>query len=75
MQITVVAVICHMLSPIPEPVCHEEIVVKDDMSMQMCMLAEPGVAEWKERSIYRGDQWRILRIMCKPGDYEPRDAI
>jgi hypothetical protein len=33
MQITVVAIMCHALGTISQPVCREEIVVKDDMPM------------------------------------------
>lgn len=75
MQITVVALVCHMIAPIPEPVCREEIVVKADMPMQACFLSQPAIADWKERSIFRGPQWTIGRIKCVPGDYEPKDAI
>lgn len=76
MQITVVAVVCHTLAALPNsPVCHEEIIVKDDMSMEACMIAQPAVADWKEHSIYRGPQWSIARVKCIPGEYVPRDAI
>jgi hypothetical protein len=40
MQITVVAVMCHALGAISQPVCREEIVVKDDMPMQACFLSQ-----------------------------------
>jgi hypothetical protein len=73
MQITVVAVMCHALGAIPQPVCREEIVVKDDMPMQACFLSQPALAEWKEHSIFRGEQWTIGRIKCVPGDYAPKD--
>jgi hypothetical protein len=33
MQITVVALMCHTLAGISQPVCREEIVVKDEMPM------------------------------------------
>ena len=52
MQITVVAVMCHALGAISQPVCREEIVVKDDMPMQACFLSQPALAEWKEHSIF-----------------------
>jgi hypothetical protein len=73
MQITVVAVMCHALGAISQPVCREEIVVKDDMPMQACFLSQPALAEWKEHSIFRGEQWKIGRIKCVPGDYAPKD--
>ena len=75
MKITVVASVCHALTNISAPVCHEEIVVQDDMPMQMCLLSQPAIAEWKANSLYRGDQWTINRIRCIPGDYQPKDAI
>ena len=82
MQITVVAVMCHYdrsdrpacrSAPLPDPVCREVIVIKDDMPMQSCMLSQPALADWKGRSIYRGDQWWISRIKCVPGDYVPKE--
>lgn len=75
MQITVVALLCQMLGSIPEPVCHEEIVVKDEMPMHACELSQAAIAQWKSQSIYRGDIWHIARIRCIPGDYVLRDAI
>jgi hypothetical protein len=75
MQISVVAVMCHSLAAIPQPVCREEIVVKDDMPMQMCMLSQAAIANWKGTSIFRSDEWKIARIKCIPGDYQPKDAI
>lgn len=75
MKITVVAVLCHSLGTISQPVCREEIVVEADMSMQACMIAQPAIADWKMRSIYRGDSWTIARIKCVPGDYVLKDAI
>jgi hypothetical protein len=74
MQITVVALMCHSLANISQPVCREEIVVKDEMPMQACMLSQPALAEWKANSIYRSDQWKIGRIKCVPGDYAIKGA-
>jgi hypothetical protein len=67
MQITVVAVMCHTIGvftpesvgTVPAPVCREVIVVKDDRPMQSCMLSQAALADWKERSIYRGGQWGL----------------
>jgi len=81
MQITVVALMCHTLGAtitqsvhtVPEPTCREEIVAKQDMTMQACLLSQPALADWKEKSIYRGVQWKIARIKCVPGDYVPKD--
>jgi hypothetical protein len=74
MQITVVALMCHTLGTISQPVCREEIVVKDEMPMQACMLSQPALADWKAHSIYRGDEWKIGRIKCVPGDYAIKGA-
>jgi hypothetical protein len=83
MQITVVVVMCHTIGAfvpesvgtLPDPVCREVIVIKGDMPMQSCILSQPTLADWKERSIYRGDQWRISRIKCVPGDYVPKERV
>jgi hypothetical protein len=83
MQITVVAVMCHTIGAISpqsvgtlrDPVCREVIVIQNDMPMQACMLSQPALADWKERSIYRGEQWRVSRIKCVPGDYVPKQRI
>jgi hypothetical protein len=75
MQISVVVVMCHSLAAISQPVCREEIVAKDDMPMQMCILSQAALADWKVKSIFRSDEWKIARIKCVPGDYQPKDAI
>jgi hypothetical protein len=76
MIITVVATLCHTLGAIPQPVCREEIVVQEDMAMQACFLSQPALAQWKEASIYRGDNWTIQRIKCVPGSgYVIKDKI
>jgi hypothetical protein len=65
---TVAAMMCHSLGvsiaqavedSLPEPVCREELVIKNDIPMQSCMLSQAALADWKERWIYRGDQWSI----------------
>ena len=83
MQITVVAVMCHTIGATvaqsvdtsPDRLCREVMVIKDDMPMQACMLSQPALAEWKDRSIYRGASWWISRIKCVPGDYVPKERI
>jgi hypothetical protein len=83
MQITVVAVMCHTLGAItpqsvdtlPDSICREVIVIKDDMPMQSCMLSQPALADWKKRSIYRGEQCLISRIKGVPGDYLPKERV
>ena len=76
-QITVVVVICHTIGAfvpesvdtLPDPVCREVIVIKDEMPMQSCMLSQPALADWKERSIYRGDQ----SAGSNASDYMPKE--
>jgi hypothetical protein len=83
MKITVVAVTCHrsappsLSRPTPHriPSCREVIFIKDDMSMQSCMLSQPALAEWKDRSIHRGASWWISRIKCVPADYVPKERV
>jgi hypothetical protein len=41
----------------------------------LAMLSQPALADWKDRSIYHGDQWRISRIKCVPGDYVPKQRV
>jgi hypothetical protein len=74
-QITVVALLCHSLAGISGPVCHEEVVVKNEMPMQLCALAQPLIADWKEKSRFSGEQWNVVGFHCEDGDYVPRDAI
>jgi hypothetical protein len=42
--------------------------------MQACMLSQPAIADWKRRSVFRGDQWNVARIKCVPGDYVLKGA-
>lgn len=51
-MITVVALLCHSLAGIPAPVCREEIITQQNMPMTACMMGQPEVADWKEKSIY-----------------------
>ena len=69
MIVSVIAVLCS------QAICHEEIVVKDDMSMQACMISQPALADWKAHSMFQGDQWTIARIKCVPGEYVLKDRI
>jgi len=67
MQLTVVAVMCHMLGTVvaesvgtqDQPFCREVVVIRQDMPMQACMLSQPALAEWKANSIYR--RWLAYR--------------
>lgn len=74
MLITVVAIVCRIASPVPSaPVCHEEIVIQDDMPMQTCIMSQAAVADWKSRSRFVGDGWRIARVRCVAGTYLRKD--
>jgi hypothetical protein len=78
MMITVVALMCHTIAALPNsPVCREEIVVQDEMSMASCMMAsQAGIANWKASSrVFQGDQWAVAKVRCIPGDYQPKDSI
>ena len=75
MHITVVAVLCHTLGTISAPVCREEIVTEGDMPMMACMIDQPALADWKNKSIFRGDQWTIAKYKCVPGDYVLKDRV
>lgn len=74
MQISVVVLLCHTLGTIPQPVCREELVIKDDMPMQACLISQPALADWKSKSIYQSDAWHIARIKCVPGSYVIKDS-
>lgn len=74
MQISVVLTLCHSLAVIPAPVCREEIVARTD-TMQACFFSQPALADWKSKSVYRGEAWSIAKVRCIPGDYQVRDSI
>jgi hypothetical protein len=75
-MITVVAMLCHMVEAITSPVCHEEIVVRTQMTIMECMMGhQQAVSEWKENSRFQGDQWKVTLVRCAPGDYQPSDSI
>lgn len=75
-MVTVVAILCHLLVGITDPVCHEVIVVKREMSIMECKVhSQMNVANWKASSIYHSDQWTVANIGCMPGSYQMKDAI
>jgi hypothetical protein len=59
MYITVVAAVCYTIGAfltesvgtVPDPVGREDIIIKTDMPMKACMLSQPALADWEERSI------------------------
>jgi hypothetical protein len=72
---TIVVLLCHTISVIPVPVCHEEIVVRQEMTRLACTLSQPAIAEWKANSIFKSDQWTVNGFKCAPGDYVMKDSI
>lgn len=74
MIITMVAMICHTLTAIAQPVCHE-VIIQQSETMTACEMSQAVIADWKSKSIYSSDQWRVSAIKCVPGVYFPRDAI
>jgi hypothetical protein len=88
MFVTVVAVMCKLmvanatLAPDRECTTEEQAVeeIVTDTSMdervdfQGCMIhGQIGVAEWKSKHpVYFKDAWRVARIKCAPGHYQPR---
>lgn len=74
---SVVMTVCQMLSPIPEPLCHEVIVARSNMSVEICVQnaervvmspANPFLTEYSDA------KWTITKIGCADGKYELRDA-
>jgi hypothetical protein len=75
MKITVAVTLCHALAVgTPSTTCREEVVMESD-TMQACLLSQPAVAEWKDKTIFRADEWYVARIKCVIGGYSPREAI
>lgn len=75
-MITLVTLMCHLLEGIASPVCHEVVVAKLVMPMEVCQMhSQIIIADWKEKSIYQGDKWTVSQIECLPGNYQPKDAI
>lgn len=72
---SVVVMLCHSLLNISAPICHEEIVVKQMMSAEQCSMSQPAIAEWKNQSIFKSDEWSVLGFKCSPGNYIIKDNI
>lgn len=75
MTMTLVVIICHMIAGISDPVCHEEIVAKGDMTLFVCMQSQPMIAEWKATSKFKDEEWLVISYRCISGNYVVRDAI
>lgn len=90
MFVTVVAVMCHLVVAAPtiapdrdctaEEARVEEIVTDSDKDERVdffaCQLGQAPLADWKQHHpIYFKPAWRIGRIKCVPGHYEPRGSV
>jgi hypothetical protein len=91
MFVTVVAVMCHLITAqatiaadgdcTAEEQRIEEIVTDTDRDDKInffaCMIgAQIALADWKaHHPIYFKAGWRISRIKCVPGHYEPKAAV
>lgn len=90
MFVTVVAVMCKLAvahaTIAPDRDCTaeemkvEEIVTDSSMDENVtfhgCMIhGQIGVADWKgKHPIYMKGSWRVARVKCAPGHYEPKGA-
>lgn len=72
MQVAVVATVCFAVTG-SAPVCRDEIALEVDSIGIGCLIGEAEVDAWKDRSIYRGEQWTVRRVRCVPGGYAPRE--
>lgn len=84
---TVVAVMCHMMVEQPtiapdrdctaEEARVEEIVTDSDLDEHVDMFTcqssgQAALAKWKsEHAVYHSGAWRVARVKCVPGHYEP----
>ncbi|MCA1379423.1 hypothetical protein I6F34_01135 [Bradyrhizobium sp. BRP05] len=91
MFVTAVAVMCKLMvahaTLAPNSDCTseeqmvEEIVTDTDKDPSVDFFAcqirsQVGVADWKSHHpIYFKDAWRVARIKCVPGHYEPRGSV
>lgn len=74
MFVTIAVVLCRLAGG----PCTEEIVtdssMDDSLTLQSCMLGQPALAKWmSEHPIYRAG-YRIERIKCVPGKYQPKGS-
>lgn len=77
MNVTIVAVICATAAGPAGPTqfCHEEILTRAATSIGECVNSWAQIADWKMKSRYASDDYKIARIRCIPGTYEKRDAL
>jgi hypothetical protein len=68
MFLAIVVTVCHIAGG-----CREVVAAQEQMPA--CIISQSAVADWKEHSLYRGDQWSISRMRCENGDYVAKDAI
>lgn len=78
MFITIAAVLCHLSGP-AAGACVEEIVtdsnMDDSLTMQSCMIGQPAISHWMTTHPLYHSGWRIERIKCVPGHYEPKGSV
>lgn len=76
MKVAIVIKVCHMMifGNVAAPVCHEDVQTSYDASA--CVTIQSGIADWKAKSPYAGDEWWVARYSCTPGgrDY-PNDQL
>ena len=55
--------------------CHEEVIMEAEGTLQACILGQPELSDWKVHSRFAGMSWQIKRWRCIPGHYVVKDAI
>lgn len=74
MRVDIVVTLCHILLG-HEPACRDHVAFETDAIGIGCLFGEAKVIDWKNSSIYAGQQWVILGPpRCFPGGYKPREA-
>jgi hypothetical protein len=87
MFITIAAVLCFQVAPgplhldtdcAPEEMRIDEVITDTDQnpevdSLQACAIgSQVNLADWKSKSSrYASSKWRIARVRCIPGHYDP----
>jgi hypothetical protein len=76
-MITVIVTICHLVTLDPESkpltACFDRVAGKIEININACGMLMPGVADWKERSRYAGDDYYLGGIHCVEGDVDLGD--
>lgn len=75
MNITIAVVLCLATATAGSPKCVERIANPNAQSLMECA-NQAALAKWKSESpLYSGDEWRIARVKCVPGNYQPDRRI